>query len=94
MLTHYWVDNRDKKAEAQMVLAFLLPPVLAGRPCYCFVASISFEGFVVGLAIGGAVLIGGELAVNLLGFSQWNLLSNFQRYCTAKAGSQISSLSK
>ena len=90
VFTHHRVENRDKKAEAQVILAFLIVPVLAGRPRFCLVAPV---GLTVGLAIGGAVSTGGDVAVGLSGFSWWNLLSSFQRCCTAEAGSQVFSFS-
>ena len=74
VFTHYQVENRDKKAEAQVILAFLLALVLAGRPRFCLVAPV---GLTVGLAIGGAVLTEGDVAVGLSRFSWWNLLSSF-----------------
>lgn len=64
-------ENRRKKIEAQVFLAFLLAPVLAGRPCFCLVALV---GLTVGLAIGG---VGGEAAVGLAG----KVRSSFQLCC-------------
>lgn len=66
MLTYHWAKNQDKKAEAQIVLAFLLVLVLADRPRFCLAASM---GLIVGLTIGGAVLTGRDIAINLFEFS-------------------------
>ena len=43
-------------------------------------------GLTVGQAIGDTVLIVGELAVGLSGWSLWNKLISFLSYSMAKAG--------
>ncbi len=61
--------KRDKKLEVQLFLARLLVPfALAGWPRFCLVLEAS--GLIVGLAIGGAESIGGEVAVGLSGWSR------------------------
>ena len=50
-------------------------------------------GLVVGLAIGDAVSMAGEVVVGLSGWSLWNELISFLRCWTAKAGSQVFSSS-
>ena len=50
-------------------------------------------GLIVGLAIGGAVSMAGEVAVGLSGWSVWNELMNFLRCWTAEAGFQVFSSS-
>lgn len=62
------VENRCKKAQAQL-LAFLLPPLVGGRPRFRLVALVSSVGLTVGLTIGGAVSTGEEVAVGLSGLS-------------------------
>ena len=61
---------------------FLVRPV--GSPRFRLKGSV---GLIVGLAIGGAVLIVGEVAVGLSGWSLWNKLMSFLRCWTAEAGS-------
>lgn len=63
-------ENQRKKVEAQVFLALLLAPVLAGRPRFCLVALV---GLTVGLAIGGAR--------EERSLSAWR--SSFQRCCTS-----------
>ena len=46
-------------------------------------------GLTVGLAIGGAVSIAGEVAVGLSGCSLWKELMGFLRCWTAEAGFQV-----
>ncbi len=59
-------QKRDKKLKVQLFLARLLVPfALAGRPRFRLVLEAS--GLIVGLAIGGAKSIGGEVAVGLSG---------------------------
>ncbi len=61
-------QKRDKKLVVQLFLARLLVPLaLAGRPCFRLV--IEASGLIVGLAIGRAESISGEVAV---GFSGWS----------------------
>ena len=64
--------------------------LLAGRPRFCLGGPV---GLTVGLAIGGAVSIAGEVAVGLSGWSLWNELMSFLRCWTAEAGSQVFSSS-
>ena len=59
---------------------------LVGRLCFCLRGSV---GLVVGLAIGSAVLIAGEVAVGLSGWSLWNKLMSFLRCWTVEVGSQV-----
>ena len=47
----------------------------------------------IGLAIGGAASIIGEVAVGLSGRFLWNKLMSFLRCWTAEAGSQVFSFS-
>ncbi len=62
-------QKRGKKLEVQLFLARLLVPLaLAGRPRFCLVLEAS--GLILGLAIGGAESIGGEVAVGLSGWSR------------------------
>ena len=61
-------------------------PFLAGQPCFTLVALV---GLTIGLAIGGVELMGGDIAIGLLGFFWWNLLRSFERCYIAKAGSQV-----
>ncbi len=61
-------QKRDQKLEVQLFLACLLVPLsLAGLPRFCLVLETSALGLTVGLAIGGAESIGGEIAVGLSG---------------------------
>ncbi len=61
-------QKRDKKLEVQLFLARLLVPLaLAGRPRFRLV--IEAFDLAVGLAMGGAESIGGEVTV---GFSGWS----------------------
>ncbi len=56
-------QKRDKKLVVQLFLARLLVPLaLIGRPCFRLV--IEASGLTVGLAIGGAESIGGEVTVS------------------------------
>lgn len=65
MLTHHQIENYDKKAKAQVILTFLLSPVLAGPPYFCLVTALNLT---VSLAIDKVVLTGREVAAGLLGF--------------------------
>ncbi len=57
-------QKRDKKLEVQLFLACLLVPLaLAGLSRFRLVLKASAIGLTVGLAIGGAESIGGEIAV-------------------------------
>ena len=78
------------RKKAQVFLGFLLVPFLAGRPRFRLVVPV---GLTVGLAMDGAESTEGKVAVGLVGFSRWNLLSNFWRCCIAEAGSHILSSS-
>ena len=66
------------------LVRFLARPV--GRPCFYLRSSL---GLTVGLAIGDAVLIVGEVIIGLSGWSLWNKLMNFLRCWTAETGSQV-----
>ena len=80
-------QKRDKKLGVQLFLARLLVPLaLAGRPRFRLVLA-SALGLTVGLAIGGAESIGGEVAVGFSGWSRWKVLMSLRRCSTAKAGS-------
>ena len=46
-------------------------------------------GLTIGLAIAGAELTSKEVAVGFLGWSLWNELISFLRYCIAKTGFQV-----
>lgn len=63
VFTHHWVKNRDKKAETQVVLTFLLVLILIGRPSFYLVAPV---GLKVGLAIGEVVSTGKNITFGLL----------------------------
>ena len=59
--------NRCKKPRLSFFLAFLLGPLVDGRPRFCLVALIGLVGLILGLAIVGeaigiAVSMGGEVA--------------------------------
>ena len=60
--------------------------LLAGRPCFCLGGPV---GLTVDLAIGDKVLIAGEVAVGLSGWSLWNKQMSFLRCWTVKAASQV-----
>ena len=62
--------------------------LFAGRPCFRLAGSLTID-----LAIGGAVLMAGKVAVELSGWSLWNELMSFLRCWTAEAGSQVFSSS-
>ena len=53
------------KQKVQFFLAHLLA-LLAGQPCFRFVVDLAV-GLTIGVAIGGAKLIGGEVAVDFSG---------------------------
>ena len=63
----------------------------AGRPRFRLGGLV---GLTVGLAIGGAVSIAGEVVVSLSEWSLWNKLMSFLRCWTAEAGSQVFSSSR
>ena len=77
--------------KVQFFLACMLA-LLAGRPHFRLVVDLAI-GLTLGLAIGGAELIGGEFAVGFLRWSLWNELISFLRCCTAKTGFQVFSSS-
>ena len=64
---------------------------LAGRPRFRLL--LWAPDFTIGLAVGRALSIGVEIAVDLLGFSLWKVLTSFQRCWIADAGSQVFSSS-
>ncbi len=85
-------QKRGKKLEVQVFLARLLAPLaLAGLPRFRLV--IEAFGLTVGLAIGRAESIGGEVAVGFSGWSRCKVLMSLQRCSTAEAGSQVFSSS-
>ncbi len=59
-------QKRDKKLEVQLFLACLLV-LLTGWLCFYLVLEVSTLDLIVGLVISGAKLIGGEVAISLLG---------------------------
>ena len=68
--------------------------LLAGHPRFCLGGSKDLTvSLIVGLAIGGAVSIAGEVAVDLSGWILWNELMSFLRCWTAEAGSEVFSSS-
>ena len=70
---------------------------IAGLPRFCLAAEGSEKGLavglIVGLAFGGAELVGGEVAVGFSGCFLWKVLTNLQRCWMADAGSQMFSSS-
>lgn len=64
-------ENWCKKIQAQFFLTRLLALFLEDWPCFCFVALVALLGFVLGLAIIGAVTKGEDVAVGLSGLSWW-----------------------
>ena len=61
-------QKRDKKLEIQLFLARLLVLLaLAGWPHFCLMLGASALGLAVGLAIGEAESIGGEVVVAFSG---------------------------
>ena len=64
---------------------------LAGRPRFRLL--FRAPGLTVGLAVGGAVSTGVEVAVGLSGFSLWKVLTSLRRCWMAEAGSQVFSSS-
>ena len=65
---------------------------LAGRPRFRLL--LWAPDFTVRLAVGRAVSMGVEIAVDLLRFSLWNVLTSLQRCWIAEAGSQVFSSSR
>ena len=65
--------------------------VLAGRPRFRLL--LWAPGLTVGLAVGGVVSMGVEVAVGLSGFLLWKVLTSLRRCWIAKAGSQVFSSS-
>ena len=53
--------------------------VVAGQPRFCLVVLVGFllSWNIVGQAIGGVVLVGEEVAIDLLGLSLWKVLISF-----------------
>ncbi len=85
-------QKRGKKLEVQVFLARLLASLaLAGLPRFCLV--IEASGLTIGLAIGGAESIGGEVAVGFSGWSRWKVLMSLRRCSIAEARSQVFSSS-
>ncbi len=81
-------QKQDKQLVVQLFLVRLLVPLaLAGRPHFRLV--IEASGLTVGLAIGGAEFIGGEVAVGFSGWSRWKVLMSLQRCSTAEVGFQV-----
>ena len=78
-------ENRSAGGAGYCVFAFLFGVlVVAGRPRFCLVALVGLllgRG-IVGRAMGGAVLTGGEVAVGLLGLSLWKVPISFRRCCS------------
>ena len=65
----YWVWGKSHERNKQKVQFFLacLLALVAGRPRFYLVGLV---GLIVDLAIGGAELMGGEVAI---GFFEWSL---------------------
>lgn len=63
--------------------------VLASQPHFCLVLEVSVLGLIIGLAIGRIEFISGEIAISFSKYSLWKVMTGFQKYCIAKAGSQI-----
>ena len=85
-------ESRSAGGVGYYVFAFLFWVLMvASRPRFCLIALVSLllGQDIVGQAIGGAVLVGGEVAVGLSGLSLWKVLISFRRCCTANAGSQM-----
>ena len=87
-----------RKSKVQLIFPRLLTPlVFVGLPYFCLAADSSRKdlaiGLTVGLALGGAELVGGEVAVGFSGCSLWKVLTSLQRCWMADAGSQIFSSS-
>lgn len=59
----------------------------ASRPRFYLLVEVS--SLIVGLAIGGAVLIGGEFAVGFSGCFLCKVVTSLQRYWMANTGSQV-----
>ena len=85
-------ESRSADGAGYYVFSFLFwVLVVTGRPHFCLVALIGLllgRG-IVGRAIGGAVLVGGEVAIGLLGLFLWKVLISFRKCCTVNAGSQV-----
>ncbi len=86
--------KQHKRLEVQVFLAHLLAPLsFVGLICFCLLEASALE-LTVGLAIGGAKSIGGEIAVGLSRWSWWKVLMSLQKCSTAEAGSQVFSSSE
>lgn len=66
VFTHQRVKNRDKKTKSWVNLAFLLVPLLFGRPRFCLIAPL---GLIVGLIIGKAISMEEDVTVSFSKFS-------------------------
>ncbi len=82
-------QKRDKKLEVQVFLARLLALLsFADLPRFCLLEA-SALGLTVGLAIGGAEFIGGEVTIGLFGWLWWKVLMSLQRCSTIEVSSQM-----
>ena len=62
---------------------------LLALPANCPRICLRGVGLTVGLAIGGAESMGGEIAIDVLGYSLWKQLISFLRCQTADKGFQV-----
>ena len=75
-----------------LVASFLSPHLVHFLACPIDCPYFRFRGSVnwaIGLAIGDALSIGGNVAIGLSGFLWWNLLSSFRRCMTAEEDFQV-----
>ncbi len=78
-----------KKLEVQVFLVHLLALLSFGGLPRFRLLEVSVLGLTVGLAIGGAESMGGEVAVGFSGWSRWKLVMSLRRCITAEVGSQV-----
>ncbi len=74
-------------------MPLLAPLSFASLPHFCLL-EVSALGLTVGLAIGGAESISGEVAVGLSRWLQWKVLMSLQRCSIAEVGFQVFSSSE